>query len=188
MSQARKRVSSAVHLVLGCIVLTGCGREGAQASSAKAPATADPAPAVHQPAPAPTPAPAAPKPAAPPAAAARPVAKAESKAVKPAPPKSDTYSVLDVRIAAPKPLVLKVRVEPELAPDLASTTLKLETPEFTVAGRSIDVSGGRLSVCGIGLGPIEDRSVLTLQRGEVRVDDVFRGPLPAPPSAPVATH
>lgn len=187
MRQERRRVSSAVRVVLGCIVLAGCGRDGAKAPASKAPA-AQPATAAV----APAPAPAAPKPAAsaavaPAAVGARHAATAEPKAIKAA-PKVDPYSVFDVEIAAPKPLVLKVRVQTDLAPELAAGKLKLEQPTFTVAGRPIDVSGGQLSVCGIGLGPIEDRSVLTLRRGEVRVDDIYRGPLPAPPSAPVGTH
>lgn len=178
------QVAGAARLVLVGLALGGCGRDAAPAPAAKAPAAAPVAAAVHESKPAPV----EPVPLPPPAKPVAAEPPAEKHISTPAPPRGDTYSVLDVEIAAPKPLLLKVRVEPELAPDLASATLKLEKPEFTVAGRPIDVSGGRLSVCGIGLGPIEDRSVLTLRRGEVRVDDVFRGPLPAPPSAPVGTH
>jgi hypothetical protein len=171
-------VSTALRIVFGCVALAGCGREAPAAPVSKAPAAGLAATTAPETTPAPQPpSPAPPVPPAP-AAAARPVAQ-ERRADVRSRPSVDPYSVLDVEISAPKPFVLKLRVEPELAPDLASAKLKLEQPTFTVAGRPIDVSGGRLSVCGIGLGPIEDRSVLTLQRGEVRVDDVYRGPLPA---------
>ena len=178
------RVSVARRVVLVGLALAGCGRDATPAPDAQVPAAAPmvaaapasiPAPAATAPAPTPT------APPAKPAAQEPHPAKITST---PARPVGDSYSVLDVAIAAPKPLLLTVRVQPDLAPDLASASLKLEQPSFTVADRPIDVSGGRLSVCGIGLGPIEDRSVLTLQRGEVRVDDVYRGPLPAP----VETH
>jgi hypothetical protein len=177
------RVSVARRVVLVGLALAGCGRDATPAPATRTPTEPTAALARES---MPTPAPAAPEPAPSPA---EPAAQPRTeKATTPVQPRADRYSVLDVEIAAPTRMLLKLRVQSELAPDLASATLKLEQPSFTVADRPIDVSGGRLSVCGIGLGPIEDRSVLTLQRGEVRVDDVYRGPLPSPPSAPVGTH
>jgi hypothetical protein len=119
---------------------------------------------------------------------------------------TDPFNVIDVEITAPTPFKLKLRVQPELAPDLASAmardvngaqgatsftvneqdgerigaVLKLDRTTFTVAGRPIDVVGKRLQVCGIGFGPLATGDVVTLARGEVRVENVFRGPLPAP--------
>ena len=114
---------------------------------------------------------------------------------------ADGFSLVDVEIAAEPPLKLKLRVDPALAPQLqqeladqkpslfaikdadgARVTLRIRIgqPSFTIAGRTIDVSGGKLSVCGIGMGAIADLDTITLARGEVRVEDRFRGPLPAP--------
>ena len=114
---------------------------------------------------------------------------------------ADGFSLVDVEIAAEPPLKLKLRVDPALAPQLqqelaeqkpslfaikdadgARVTLRIRIgqPSFTIAGRTIDVSGGKLSVCGIAMGAIADLDTITLARGEVRVEDRFRGPLPAP--------
>ena len=114
---------------------------------------------------------------------------------------ADGFSLVDLEIAAEPPLKLKLRVDPALAPQLqqeladqkpslfaikdadgARVTLRIRIgqPSFTIAGRTIDVSGGKLSVCGIAMGAIADLDTITLARGEVRVEDRFRGPLPAP--------
>jgi hypothetical protein len=111
------------------------------------------------------------------------------------------FSVVDVKVETEPPLKLKVRIEPALAPQLlqevadqqpssfsvgemdgarVEASMTLARPSFTLAGRTLDVAGGRLTVCGIGMGAIEDFDTITLARGEVRVEDVFRGPLPAP--------
>ena len=114
---------------------------------------------------------------------------------------SDGFSVVEVRIQADPPLKLTVRIEPALAPRLlqevadqhpssfsivnvegarVEASMTIGQPAFTLAGRALDVAGGRLTVCGIAMGAIEDYDTITLARGEVRVEDVFRGPLPAP--------
>jgi len=111
------------------------------------------------------------------------------------------FSVVDVKVQTEPPLKLKVRIEPAIAPQLlqevadqhpssfaivnmdgarVEASMTLARPSFTLAGRTIDVAGGRLTVCGIAMGAIGDYDTITLARGEVRVEDVFRGPLPAP--------
>jgi hypothetical protein len=62
-------------------------------------------------------------------------------------------------------------------------SLRLDRTSFTVAGRPIDVAGQRLQVCGIDFGPIATGDVVTLARGEVRVENAFRAPLPEPVAA-----
>ncbi|HZM00068.1 MAG TPA: hypothetical protein VFD43_07450 [Planctomycetota bacterium] len=124
-------------------------------------------------------------------------------------PSTDPFSVIEVEVTAPSPFELTVRVQPELAPDLANemletvgnakgersfaikeldgprlgASLKLNRTAFTIAGRPIDVAGGHLRVCDVEFGPLATGAVVTLKPGEVRVDDVFRGPLPAPVEA-----
>jgi hypothetical protein len=164
------------------LALAACGRDVAPAPDAQVPAAA---PMVAA-APASIRAPAAPAPA-PTAPPAKPAAQEPHPAKitsTPARPVGDSYSVLDVAIAAPKPLLLTVRVQPDLAPDLASASLKLEQPSFTVADRPIDVSGGRLSVCGIGSGRSRTARCSRCSAARSASTTYYRGPLPAP----VETH
>lgn len=114
---------------------------------------------------------------------------------------SGGFSVVGVRVESDPPLKLTVRIEPALAPKLlqeladqqpssfsigtmegarVEARMTVARPSFTLAGRTLDVTGGRLTVCGIAMGPIADYDTITLAPGEVRVEDVFRGPLPAP--------
>jgi hypothetical protein len=116
----------------------------------------------------------------------------------------ETLSVVEIDIRGEAPLKITVKVDPQLAPQLlqevadqnpssfairdmggarVALAMTIARPSFTVAGRTIDVTGGRLTVCGIAMGTIRDRDVLTLTSSQVRVEDVFRGPLPAPQPA-----
>jgi hypothetical protein len=119
----------------------------------------------------------------------------------------DGWSLVELTLADGGPLRVDVRLAPDLAVDpsalwaeliaeanrgggarqvsvramdedqlVASATLPRAT--LTLAGRAVDLSGGRLSIGGVDLGPLAAGAQVELSAAGVRVDGERRGDLP----------